>query len=282
MKLVIVSGLSGSGKSIALQVLEDLEYYCIDNLPINMLDALTNEITSANYEYVAIGIDARNVVSELDRFPEQIKHLEKNNIDCEIFFLEASDVALIKRFSETRRKHPLSDQETPLNEAIIQERYLLKPISSKADLRFDTSSTNVHQLRDLIKARVKKADDQSISIMFESFGFKHGVPINADFVFDIRCLPNPHWEAGLRMLTGLDKAVINYLDEFDEVKEMFNDIMDFMGKWIPRFEADNRSYITIAIGCTGGQHRSVYLVNKLAKTMRSKHNNILSRHREIS
>jgi UPF0042 nucleotide-binding protein len=282
MKLVIVSGLSGSGKSIALQVLEDLEYYCIDNLPINMLDALTNEITSANYEYVAIGIDARNVVSELDRFPEQIKHLEKNNIDCEIFFLEASDVALIKRFSETRRKHPLSDQETPLNEAIIQERYLLEPISSKADLRFDTSSTNVHQLRDLIKARVKKADDQSISIMFESFGFKHGVPINADFVFDIRCLPNPHWEAGLRMLTGLDKAVINYLDEFDEVKEMFNDIMDFMGKWIPRFEADNRSYITIAIGCTGGQHRSVYLVNKLAKTMRSKHNNILSRHREIS
>jgi len=282
MKLVIVSGLSGSGKSIALQVLEDLEYYCIDNLPINMLDALTNEITSAKHEYVAIGIDARNVVSELDRFPEQIKHLEKNNIDCEIFFLEASDIALIKRFSETRRKHPLSDQETPLNEAIIQERYLLEPISSKADLRFDTSSTNIHQLRDLIKARVKKADDQSISIMFESFGFKHGVPINADFVFDIRCLPNPHWEAKLRPLTGLDKAVINYLDEFDEVKEMFNDIMDFMGKWIPRFEADNRSYITIAIGCTGGQHRSVYLVNKLAKSARNKHNNVLSRHREIS
>jgi len=282
MKLVIVSGLSGSGKSIALQVLEDLEYYCIDNLPINMLDALTNEITSAKHEYVAIGIDARNVVSELDCFPEQIKHLEKNNIDCEIFFLEASDIALIKRFSETRRKHPLSDQETPLNEAIIQERYLLEPISSKADLRFDTSSTNIHQLRDLIKARVKKADDQSISIMFESFGFKHGVPINADFVFDIRCLPNPHWEAKLRPLTGLDKAVINYLDEFDEVKEMFNDIMDFMGKWIPRFEADNRSYITIAIGCTGGQHRSVYLVNKLAKSARNKHNNVLSRHREIS
>lgn len=282
MKLVIVSGLSGSGKSIALQVLEDLEYYCIDNLPINMLEALTKEIISAKHEYVAIGIDARNVASELESFPEQIQQLQKENIDCEIFFLEASSAALIKRFSETRRKHPLSNQETPLNEAIIQERFLLEPIFSKADLRIDTSSTNVHQLRDLIKVRVKKADNQNISIMYESFGFKHGVPINADFVFDIRCLPNPHWVAELRTLTGFDEPVIDYLDGHKEVEEMFNDIMEFIGKWIPRFEADNRSYITIAIGCTGGQHRSVYLVNKLAKMTENKHNNVLSRHREIS
>ncbi len=282
MKLVIVSGLSGSGKSIVLQVLEDLEYYCIDNLPINMLEALTKEIISAKHEYIAIGIDARNVVTELERFPQQVKQLQKNNIDCEIFFLEASTAALLKRFSETRRKHPLSDQKTPLSEAIIQEQYLLEPISSNADLRIDTSSTNVHQLRDLIKARVKKADNQSISIMFESFGFKHGMPINADFVFDVRCLPNPHWAPELRMLTGFDEQVIQYLDEYEEVKEMLNDIMNFMDKWIPRFEADNRSYITIAIGCTGGQHRSVYLVNKLAKMTKNKHNNVLSRHREIS
>lgn len=282
MKLVIVSGLSGSGKSIALQVLEDLEYYCIDNLPINMFEALTKEIIAAQHEYVAIGIDARNVATELERFPEQIKQLQKNKIDCEIFFLEASDAALLKRFSETRRKHPLSNQETPLSEAIIQERYLLEPISSKSDLRIDTSATNVHQLRDLIKDRVKKADNQSISIMFESFGFKHGVPINADFVFDIRCLPNPHWVPELRNLTGFDKAVSNYLDEYKEVEEMYNDIITFTDKWIPRFEADNRSYITIAIGCTGGQHRSVYLVNKLAKMTKTKHNNVLSRHREIS
>jgi len=282
MKLVIVSGLSGSGKSIALQVLEDLEYYCIDNLPINMLEALTKEIISAKHEYVAIGIDARNVATELEHFPEQIKQLQQNKIDCEIFFLEASDAALLKRFSETRRKHPLSNQETPLSEAIIQERYLLEPISSKADLRIDTSATNVHQLRDLIKARVKKADNQSISIMFESFGFKHGVPINADFVFDIRCLPNPHWMPELRVLTGADEAVINYLDKYDEVREMLDDIMTFLDKWIPRFEADNRSYMTIAIGCTGGQHRSVYLVNKLAKMTKNKHNNVLSGHREIS
>ena len=282
MKLVIVSGLSGAGKSIALQVLEDLEYYCIDNLPINMLDALAKEIITAKHENVAIGIDARNVVSELDHFPQQVKQLKKNKIDCEIFFLEASDAALIKRFSETRRKHPLSSQETPLNEAIIQERYLLEPISAKADLRIDTSSTNVHQLRDLVKARVKKADNQSISLMFESFGFKHGVPIDADFVFDIRCLPNPHWVPELRVLTGFDNPVIQYLDAYSEVKEMMDDIMAFLDKWIPRFEADNRSYMTIAIGCTGGQHRSVYLVNKLAKEIKSKHNNALSRHREIS
>lgn len=282
MKLVIVSGLSGSGKSIALQVLEDLEYYCIDNLPINMLEALTAEIISAKHEYVAIGIDARNVATEFDRFPQQLQQLPKNKIDCEIFFLEASDAALIKRFSETRRKHPLSNQETPLNEAIVHERFLLEPISSKADLRIDTSSTNVHQLRDLIKARVKQADNQSISIMFESFGFKHGMPVNADFVFDVRCLANPHWVPELRSLTGADSAVIDYLNGHDEVKEMFNDIMGFIDKWIPKFEADNRSYITIAIGCTGGQHRSVYLVNKLAKMAKTKHNNVLSRHREIS
>lgn len=282
MKLVIVSGLSGSGKSIALQVLEDLEYYCIDNLPINMLEALTKEILTAKHEYVAIGIDARNVTAELENFPKQIQQLQKNKIDCEIFFLEASDAALIKRFSETRRRHPLSNQETPLNEAIIQERFLLEPISSKADLRVDTSATNVHQLRDLIKARVKQADNQSISIMFESFGFKHGVPVNADFVFDVRCLPNPHWVSELRNLTGLDEAVIQYLDGFEEVDEMLNDILNFVNKWLPKFEADNRSYITIAIGCTGGQHRSVYLVNKLAKMTKNKHNNVLSRHREIS
>lgn len=282
MKLVIVSGLSGSGKSIALQVLEDLEYYCIDNLPINMLEALTKEILTAKHEYVAIGIDARNITAELENFPKQIQQLQKSKIDCEIFFLEASDAALIKRFSETRRRHPLSNQETPLNEAIIQERFLLEPISSKADLRVDTSATNVHQLRDLIKARVKQADNQSISIMFESFGFKHGVPVNADFVFDVRCLPNPHWVSELRNLTGLDGAVIQYLDGYEEVDEMLNDVLNFVDKWLPKFEADNRSYITIAIGCTGGQHRSVYLVNKLAKMIKTKHNNVLSRHREIS
>lgn len=282
MKLIIVSGLSGSGKSIALQVLEDLEYYCIDNLPINMLDALTKEMISAKHEFVAVGIDARNVAADLKRFPIQIEQFQKDGMAFEIFFLEASNAALLKRYSETRRKHPLSSADVPLEEAIIHERKLLEIISSKADLRIDTSSTNVHQLRDLIKDRVKKADNQSISIMFESFGFKHGMPINADFVFDVRCLPNPHWVPELRVLTGLDDLVIKYLDEHGEVKEMLEDIMSFLIKWIPRFEADNRSYITIAVGCTGGQHRSVYIVDKLAELTKNNHSNVLSRHREIS
>lgn len=282
MKLVIISGLSGSGKSIALQVLEDIGYYCIDNLPINMLDALNREILSAQHEFMAISLDVRNILTEFKNIPAHIKQLQNNNIECEIIFIDADDAILIKRFSETRRKHPLSNHETALNEAVKQERFLLETLSALADLHIDTSSTNIHQLRNLIKARVTKADNKSISIMFESFGFKHGVPIDADFVFDIRCLPNPHWKTELKELTGFDKAVIDYLESDTQVNEMQQDIMVFLEKWIPRFEADNRSYITIAIGCTGGQHRSVYLVNALANRLKNKHNNVLSRHREIA
>lgn len=281
MKLVIISGLSGSGKSIALQVLEDIGYYCIDNLPINMLDALIDEALLAEHKFMAISIDVRNILSELKNISAQIEQLKNNNIECEIIFIDASDAILIKRFSETRRKHPLTDHETPLNEAVNHERLLLEPLSSQADLLIDTSATNVHQLRNLIKARVTKADNKSISIMFESFGFKHGVPVDADFVFDIRCLPNPHWVKELKTLTGFDKAVIDYLEKDEKVKEMQQDIISFLLKWIPRFEEDNRSYITIAIGCTGGQHRSVYLVNALANSLKNKHNNVLSRHKEI-
>jgi len=281
MKLIIISGLSGSGKSIALQVLEDLDYYCVDNLPLNMVDILLNEIPLNKQEYVAVSIDARNVAAEIENFPERIKQLEKDNINCEIFFLEASDASLIQRFSETRRKHPLSSEKIPLNEAVMQERVLLEPISSHADLRVDTSATNVHQLRDLIKACIDKADDRSISVIFKSFGFKHGVPIDADFVFDVRCLPNPHWVPELKPLTGFDNAVIDYLKNNEQVNEMQNDIMTFLEKWLPRFEDDNRSYITIAIGCTGGQHRSVYLVNALTAIFRRQHSNVLSIHREL-
>lgn len=282
MKLVIISGLSGSGKSIALQVLEDIGYHCIDNLPINMLDALSHEILSAQHEYMAISLDARNVLSEFKDIPARIQQLENKNIECEIIFIDADDTVLIKRFSETRRKHPLSSQEIPLNEAIKQERCLLETLSALADLHINTSNTNIHQLRNLIKARVTQADSRSMSIMFESFGFKHGVPIDADFVFDVRCLPNPHWKTELKELTGFDKSVIDYLESDTQVNEMQQDIMAFLEKWIPRFEADNRSYITIAVGCTGGRHRSVYLVNALANALKNKHNNVLSRHREIA
>jgi UPF0042 nucleotide-binding protein len=189
---------------------------------------------------------------------------------------------LLKRFSETRRRHPLSGDEVPLNEAIIQERSLLEPIISHADLILDTSQTNVHQLRDLIRGRVASVEHTGLSLLFESFGFKHGLPINADFIFDIRCIPNPHWVPELRSLTGRDQKVKDYLEQFDDVDRMYNDIRQFLDSWIPRFEADNRSYMTVAIGCTGGQHRSVYMVNRLANYFNAQREGILTRHREVA
>lgn len=284
MKLIIISGLSGSGKTVALHVLEDLDYYCIDNLPTGMLPALADEIlqSPSAMQYFAVGIDARNLTGDLERFPELLKQLRQKGLHCEVFFLEASDVTLLKRFSETRRKHPLSNADVPLDEAITQERILLEPVSAQADLRIDTSMTNIHQLRDLISSRVVKTERAGLSIQFESFGFKHGIPVDADFVFDIRCIPNPHWVTELRQLTGRDPAVIEYLESHADVHEMYGDIRNFIAKWIPRFEADNRNYMTIAIGCTGGQHRSVYMVERLSSHFRQHHKGILKRHRELT
>jgi len=286
MKLIIISGLSGSGKSIALNVLEDLNYYCIDNLPTGMLSSLADEILNNphnTYESFAVGIDVRNLAGELEQFPETIKNLKKQNLGCETFFLEAEDNTLIKRFSETRRKHPLTNKNISLKEAIQQERTLLEPISSFADLCLDTTQTTVHQLRDLVKQRVVSTDNhQTMSILFESFGFKHGIPTNADFVFDVRCLPNPHWEPTLRNKTGTDKEVIEFLEKSEEVDKLSADIMSFLDAWLGKFETDNRNYMTIAIGCTGGQHRSVYMVEKLAKLFNKTRNGIITRHRELS
>lgn len=285
MKLLIISGLSGSGKSIALHVLEDLGYYCIDNLPIGMLPALADQLKhhhDNSQECVAVGIDARNLTGDLESFPAILEDLNNRGIHCEVFFLEANDATLLKRFSETRRRHPLSSDEVPLSEAIIQERTLLEPISSTADLLIDTSQTNIHQLRDLIHGRVSSAEHAQLSVLFESFGYKHGIPVNADFVFDIRCIPNPHWVPELRALTGHDREVIDYLEQHEDVHHMYKDIQQLLETWIPRFEADNRSYMTVAIGCTGGQHRSVYMVNKLNQYFSQQRDGVLSRHRELS
>jgi UPF0042 nucleotide-binding protein len=285
MKLLIVSGLSGSGKSIVLHVLEDLGYYCIDNLPAGMLPALADQLQQHHdnkHEYFAVGIDARNLTGDLEQFPVILNDLKNRNIHCEVFFLEADDATLLKRFSETRRRHPLSNDEVPLSEAIIQEQSLLEPISSTADLLIDTSQTNIHQLRDLIHRRVTSAEHTRLSILFESFGYKHGIPINADFVFDIRCIPNPHWVPELRALTGHDREVIEYLEQHEDVKRMYHDIRQLLETWIPCFEADNRSYMTVAIGCTGGHHRSVYLVNKLSRYFSQRRDGVLTRHRELS
>lgn len=283
MKLVVISGVSGSGKSNALHVMEDLDYYCIDNLPVGLLPAFAEQAAASNetITHAAIGIDARNLPNELHRFSYILGQLKNKGVVVEIIFLDAEDNILLKRFSETRRKHPLTEDEIPLIEAIQKERELLEPIASRADLYIDTSRTNIYQLRDLIKERVTGSTSQDLSLLFESFGFKYGAPTDADFVFDARCLPNPHWESELRPYTGLDQPVIDYLKQHAIVDEMFEDIKNFILTWMPRFEAENRSYLTVAIGCTGGQHRSVYLAHQLAQTLKQIHPNTHIRHRDM-
>jgi RNase adapter protein RapZ len=285
MKLIIVSGLSGSGKTIALQAMEDMGVYCIDNLPFKLLPSLASHLINApgrHYDDAAVGIDARNLTDDFEKFPAILEQVRSEGIKCEILFLTADDQTLLKRFSETRRKHPLSDNNVPLNEAIEAERRLLSPVMADADWHLDTSHTNVHQLRELVRERMGMSGQQTLSLLFSSFGYKHGLPPDADFVFDVRCLPNPYWEPHLRPLTGLDKEVKIFLEQQPMVGRMFDGIRDFLEAWIPHFEAENRSYMTVAVGCTGGYHRSVYMVERLGLYFLKKRNNVLTRHRELS
>lgn len=284
MKLIIVSGLSGSGKTVALHTLEDEDYYCVDNLPIGLLPNFVVEVSDRKvqpYENVAVGIDARSEPSDLKRFKEIIEHIRDQGVDLEVIYLQAELTTLIKRFSDTRRRHPLTKKGMPLPEAIEVERNLLGGIANEADLFVDTTYTNVHQLRDIIQKQVIKRSKGGLSILFQSFGFKHGTPTDSDFVFDVRCLPNPHWEPKLRPLTGLDADVIAFLSEQKEVTEMMDYITDFLRTWIPKFEQQNRYYLTISIGCTGGQHRSVYIAQQLNDRFQDNTNNITIRHREL-
>jgi UPF0042 nucleotide-binding protein len=285
MNLVIISGLSGSGKTIALHTLEDIGYYCTDNLPAGLLDAYALEFSrpgAARMKKVAVGIDARNNPDQISRFPAVIEDCRNRGINCRIIFLQADDHAILKRFSETRRKHPLTGPGITLADAVREERRLLAPISANADIFIDTSLTNVHQLRDLVRDCIGAGEIPGLSLVLRSFGYKHGVPADADIVFDSRCLPNPYWEPALRNLTGRDSAVIEFLDAAPAVHELYADIENFLLKWIPRFEANNRSYLGIAIGCTGGQHRSVYLVERIAVSLRNRFENIIIRHRELA
>ena len=285
MKLVVISGASGSGKTTALHVLEDLDYYCIDNLPVGLLPAFAEKMRALPEnigECVAVGIDARNPATDLHRFPQILEQLRADGVDCQILYLDADDAILLKRFSETRRKHPLSDEQRPLTDAIRDERLLLAPIADRADLYTDTSRSNIHQLRDLIRSRIEAQQQSTLSILFLSFGFKHGVPMDADYMFDARCLPNPHWEANLRSLTGRDAPVAEFLQGQPLVEQFSGQVGDFLRSWIPHFEADNRNYLTIAIGCTGGQHRSVYLAERLGREFAETYDNVLIRHREMT
>ena len=285
MKLIIVSGLSGSGKNIALGTFEDLGYYCIDNLPAGLLPDFAKQMLraskGANNRLSAVAIDARNMVHDIRDFSNVLEKIRELGVPVEILFLDAKKETLIKRFSETRRKHPLTNENTSLAEAIDEEASLLALISEFAGLRIDTTYSNVHQLRELLAQRMGKKSSDGLSILLTSFGFKNGVPVDANFVFDVRCLPNPHWDPQLRSQTGQDEDVQLFLSRQDDVVAMLNDIKQYLTTWLPRYEMENRSYLTVAIGCTGGQHRSVYLVEQIAQSLKQDYPSLLLRHREL-
>jgi len=281
MRLIIVSGLSGSGKSVALHLLEDIDFYCVDNIPAALIKpfiAHTIRGTDDIYPRTAVGLDARNRSKEIDTIPALVGELRRSGIGCEVLYLHASDEVLLKRYAETRRKHPLATAEVSLREAIASERRLLEPIAIAADLVIDTSNMGVHALRERIRERIDRRYEGRLALIFESFGYKNGIPGDADFVFDVRSLPNPHWEHALRHLTGLDAPVIEYLEGHESVRAMIAAIAEFLAQRIAEFAQADRSYVTIAIGCTGGQHRSVYIAEKLAEHFRPNYPQVLTRH----
>jgi UPF0042 nucleotide-binding protein len=275
-QLIIVTGLSGSGKSIALRALEDSGYYCIDNLPATMLPSLSEHLTTVNHNLVAISIDSRSAA--IETLPAYIELLKSQNVDTRVLYLESNVETLVKRFSETRRKHPLSKDTTTLAESIAFERDLLGNLGSLGHV-IDTSNLSANTLRGWVKD-VVSSEHAGLTLLFTSFGFKHGIPLDADFVFDVRCLPNPHYDPNLRELTGKDAQIKAYLEVHDSVQEMLSDIRAYVEKWLPCFVMDNRGYLTVAIGCTGGQHRSVYMVEQLSQYFQSQQK-VLTRHREL-
>lgn len=283
-KFFIISGTSGSGKTIALQVLEDLGFYCIDNLPASLVPEMAARVIGnrADTRDCAISIDSRNY-DFIGDLKSNFETLSTFNIETRVVFIDADDDTLLKRYSETRRKHPLSDNETTLLEAIAKERKLLEHIAEIADRSIDTSHTTPHELRSIIKGDSANTDEHSLTLLFQSFGFKYGNPTDADYIFDVRCLPNPHWNAELKPLTGLDKPVQDFLSQQSICDDMYTHIRDFISHWLPHFISDNRNYITVAIGCTGGQHRSVYLSNRLQQHfVQTQSIQTLLRHRELS
>ncbi|WP_010489802.1 RNase adapter RapZ [Pseudomonas sp. S9] len=285
MRLIIVSGRSGSGKSTALDVLEDNGFYCIDNLPASLLPQLAERAfqqKDSAHPNVAVSIDARNLPSDLNMFPELLEQVRARNVQCDLLYLDANEETLLKRFSETRRRHPLTNDNRSLAEAITDETLLLEPIIDLADLKIDTTHLNLYQLRDTLALRLLNKPDPGTAFLVESFGFKRGMPVDADVVFDVRCLPNPYWRAELRDFSGLEKPVIDYLDSQADVQDMYQDIHAYLSKWLPRFAASNRAYVTIAIGCTGGHHRSVYIANRLGKALKAQLKNVQTRHRDLS
>ena len=284
MRLIIISGRSGSGKSTALHVLEDEGFYCVDNMPAALLLPLVNQMhhdSNPSLRRVAVSIDARNATRDLATFPDILQDIQQQHVDCEVLYLDANDTTLIKRFSETRRKHPLSDNDIGLPAALVAERRRLEPIADLAALTIDTSTLTLYELRDCVASRVAGNSQAGMSLQFLSFGYKHGIPIDADIVLDARCLPNPYWKIELRPFSGLDEPVKQFLGNDAVVQDMLSDIGNFLDKWLAVFRK-NRRYMTVAIGCTGGHHRSVFICEQLRNRYNGQFNNIQVRHREIN
>ncbi len=280
MKITIISGLSGSGKSIALQTLEDLQHYCIDNLPLTFVPMLIERLCAQHWQQpVAIGIDARGFANELSTFAECIDQLRMAQHHVDVVFLQAHDEVLLKRYHDTRRKHPLTRAQLSLPEAIVKERQLLLTVLEQANILIDTSGFNVHQLRETLRFRLQ-AHHSQLSVQLISFAYRHGLPQDADFVFDARSLPNPHWEPQLKSLTGRDAAVIAFFEAQPTVRQYVEDIENFLKRWLDSFEQGTRSYLTLAIGCSGGQHRSVYIIEQVAAFLQARSTAVLVRHRE--
>ena len=282
--LIVVSGMSGSGKSVVLRTLEDMDYYCVDNLPSDLLPAFVASISQqgAQHPRLAVGIDMRNRSQDLSHLPQSLSNVGAMGYQHQLVFLDTTDEVLIRRYSETRRRHPLTGRGLPLADAIALERRLLKPLMAIADRVIDSSDFNIHQLRRLVVTELALGSQPGLSILFESFAYRHGVPGDADFVFDVRCLPNPHWDARLRPLSGRDAAVREHLDQQPLAREYFDQVAAFLDTWLPRFEKETRSYVTIAFGCTGGRHRSVYIAEKLAEYCREHGRpQVVTFHREL-
>jgi UPF0042 nucleotide-binding protein len=283
MRLIIISGLSGSGKTVALRVLEDLGYYCVDNIPAALLKAVVDEVRSGERptQLLAVGVDARNRRADLEALPGIIEAIRKQGIQTELVFLQASEEVLLKRYSESRRRHPLAAHGTALRSAIEDEREVLAEVVNSADLIVDTSRLSIYELATAIQERIDRRKAKSLSVLIESFGFKNGIPADADFVFDLRCLPNPYWTLKLRGLNGKDAQVVEFLESQPAFVAMYEDILAFLQRWIPEYNDAQRGYLTIGIGCTGGQHRSVCMAEKLVNTLRHSHEPVLLRHSEL-